>query len=363
MVGYPSRSRGLRERTSLALRQLSASCIFTFITMTLGLLPNLVNSAALRYFYEVARYGSFQIVEEKVHVAASAIRRQVQLLEEELGAKLFVRDRNVLKLTSAGETLFYRVQRVMWELNTARSEIGLLQGEQTGHVRIGINETVAREFLATFLGTFRDQYPKVTFEVVIASSNLLAETLHRGDVDIIMGYALERQTGLKQVAALSLQTCITVHEAHPLAKRPFVRITDLSDESLVMPNDDQRLRHVLNGLFARVGIKPNFTVTTNSFEFIAIMVGKGLGIGCQIRVRPGADPARPEIVYIPIEDPDIHPSVLACYISDTQPSNMAVMLCVKELQTSLQSWCDDDTVAIDQQSNGIPTFSGLPQLE
>ena len=178
-----------------------------------------------------------------------------------------------------------------------------------------------------------------------------------------MGYALERQTGLKQVAALSLQTCITVHEAHPLAKRPFVRITDLSDESLVMPNDDQRLRHVLNGLFARVGIKPNFTVTTNSFEFIAIMVGKGLGIGCQIRVRPGADPARPEIVYIPIEDPDIHPSVLACYISDTQPSNMAVMLCVKELQTSLQSWCDDDTVAIDQQSNGIPTFSGLPQLE
>lgn len=310
--------------------------------MTLGLLPNLVNSAALRYFYEVARYGSFQTVEEKVHVAASAIRRQVQLLEEELGVKLFVRDRNVLKLTSAGETLFYRVQRVMWELNTARTEIGLLQGEQTGHVRIGINETVAREFLANFLGEFRERNPKVTFDVSINSSNLLAETLHRGDVDIIMGYALEPQVGLKQVAALNLTTCITVHKHHPLASREFVRIGDLAYENLIMPNDDQRLRHILNSLFAEVSIKPNFSVTTNSFEFIAIMVAKGLGVGCQIRVRPGSDPARSDIVYVPIREPGIESSVLACYISDTYPANMAVSFCVKALQKSLHDWGDNE---------------------
>jgi DNA-binding transcriptional LysR family regulator len=306
--------------------------------MTLGLLPNFVNTSALRYFYEVARYGSFQIVEEKVHVAASAIRRQVQLLEDELDTKLFVRDRNGVRLTPSGETLLYRVRRMMRELDAARSEIVALTGEQTGHVRIGINETVAREFLATFLGEFRARYPKVTFEVVIASSNLLADTLFRGEVDIIMGYALERQTGLKQVASFNLQTCITVQRDHPLAGRAFVRVGDLVDETFIMPTQDQRLRHVLNSVFSRVAVRPTFSVTTNSFEFIAIMVAKGLGIGCQIRVLAGPDPARPEIVYVPIQDPDIKPSVLACYVSATLPVNLAVTLCVKELQGALEDW-------------------------
>jgi len=331
--------------------------------MTLGLLPNFVNTSALRYFYEVARYGSFQTVEEKVHVAASAIRRQVQLLEQELGTKLFVRDRNTLRLTSAGETLLYRVRRMMWELNTARSEIGVLQGEQTGHVRIGINETAAREFLASFLGEFRARYPKVTFEVVIASSNILAETLLRGEVDIIIGYALERQTGLKQIASFSLQTCITVQRDHPLADRPFVRVGDLVDETFIMPTDDQRLRHVLNSIFSRVAVKPTFSVTTNSFEFIAIMVAKGLGIGCQIRVLPGPDPERPEIVYVPIHEPGIKPSVLACYISDVQTANPAVMLCLKKLKEALQDWSTEaesaDMSLLDLDKDLSNDFGGM----
>jgi DNA-binding transcriptional LysR family regulator len=323
------------------------------IIMTLGLLPNFVNTSSLRYFYEVARYGSFQVVEGKVHVAASAIRRQVQLLEDELGTKLFVRDRNGVRLTAAGEALLYRVRRMMWELNTARSEIGVLTGEQTGHVRIGINETAAREFLATFLGEFRVRYPKVTFEVVIASSNQLAEPLLRGEVDIIIGYALERQSGLKQVASFSLQTCITVQRDHPLADRPFVRVSDLIDETFVMPTDDQRLRQVLNSIFSRVAVKPSFSVTTNSFEFIAIMVAKGLGIGCQIRVLPGPDPERPDIVYVPIHDPDIKPSALACYISDTQPINLAVTLCLKQLQGALQDWSADPQLVGDSLEDRV----------
>lgn len=306
--------------------------------MPLGLLPGFVNTSALRYFYEVARYGSFQIVEEKVHVAASAIRRQVQLLEDELGTKLFARDRNGVRLTPAGETLLYRVRRVMWELDTARSEIGTLTGEQSGHVRIGINETVAREFLATFLGEFRARYPRITFEVVIASSNLLAEPLFRGEVDIIMGYALERQEGLKQVASFSLRTCITVQRDHRLAERPFVRVSDLVDETFILPTRDQRLRQTLNAIFARVSLKPIFSVTTNSFEFIALMVARGQGIGCQIRVLTGPDPARPEVVYVPLHDPDIKPQVLACYVSSTQPPNRAVSLCLKELRGALEDW-------------------------
>ena len=84
--------------------------------MTLGLLPNFINTSALRYFYEVARYGSFRLAAEKIHIAASAISRQIQLLEDELGFKLFARGRSGLTLTPAGEALLYRVKKAMNEL-------------------------------------------------------------------------------------------------------------------------------------------------------------------------------------------------------------------------------------------------------
>jgi hypothetical protein len=98
------------------------------------------------------------------------------------------------------------------------------------------------------------------------------------------------------------------------------------------------LRQTLNAIFSRVAVKPIFSVTTNSFEFIALMVARGQGIGCQIRVLTGPDPARPEVVYVPLQDPDIKPQVLACYVSASQPLNLAVTLCLKELQGALEDW-------------------------
>lgn len=306
--------------------------------MTLGLLPHFVNTAALRYFYEVARHGSFKLAEENIYIAASAIRRQIQLLEQELDTKLFVRDRNGLRLTSSGESLLYRVKRAMKELSIARSEIDILQGEHTGNVRIGINETAAKEFLAGFLASFREGHPRITFEIVVANSNMLTDIMMRGEVDIIVGYALEQQSGLQRVVSYDLQTCITVHKSHRLANRPSVKVADLVDENFIFPSGDQTLHHALNQIFTRVAVKPMFSVVANSFEFIAVMVSQGLGIGCQVRLSAGPDPMRPDLVYVPIRDVTIKSAVLACYIAAEGTSNKATLICLEELRVALDQW-------------------------
>lgn len=307
--------------------------------MTLGLLPNFVNTAALRYFYEVARYGSFRLAADRIHIAASAISRQIQLLEQELGVKLFARDRKGLRLTAAGEALLYRVRRAMGELKVARSEIDLLHGSHKGNVRLGINETVAREFLPGFLEKFRRAYPQMTFDITVANSDALAGILLRGDVDIIIGYALQVRSGLQQVVAFDLKTCITVRKDHPLAKRGSVRVADLVDQNFIMPSTDSMLRQVLNAMFAKVAVKPVSTITSDSFEFIATMVSGGFGIGCQVRLSVGPDPVRPEIVYVPIRDPAVKSAVLACCIPEEGTPSMAVSLCVTELRSALEQWC------------------------
>ena len=306
--------------------------------MTLGLLPNFVNTAALRYFYEVARYGSFRLAAEKVRIAASAISRQIQLLEKELGFKLFSRTKSGLILTPAGEALLYRVKKAMNELSIGRSEIDALHGSHRGTVRVGINETVAKEFFGEFLLRFRSKHPNIRFEITVANSDELEEVLLRGEIDILIGYAVRIRSGLQRVVAFNLTACITVAKSHPLAKKKSVRIADFVDEKMIMPNEGSALRQALNAIFSRVSVRPVSVLSTDSFEFMATLVELRFGIGCQLRLSPVPDPIRKGLVYVPIREAEIQPAALACCISEEGTVSAAVSVCLQSMRTALEQW-------------------------
>ena len=309
--------------------------------MTLGLLPNFVNTAALRYFYEVARYGSFRLAAEKIHIAASAISRQIQLLEDELGFKLFSRGRSGLTLTPAGEALLYRVKKAMNELAMGRSEIDALHGSHRGTVRIGINETVAREFFASFLTDFRLEHPNIKFEITVANSDQLEEILLRGEIDILIGYAVRIRSGLQQIAAFNLTPCITVRKGHPLARKKSVRVSDFVGDEVIMPSEGSTLRQALNSIFAHLSVRPPSTLSTDSFEFMATLVVRKFGLGFQLRLTPGPDPIRHDLVYVPIRDHDIPSTTLACCISAEGTPSAAVSVCLQTLRKALEGWFRD----------------------
>ena len=306
--------------------------------MTLGLLPDFQNTVALRYFFETARYGSFRLASEKIHIAASAISRQIQLLEEELGVKLFLRDRRSLRLTRAGELLLYRVKRVMSELGRARSEIQDLVGDLRGTVRLGINETVAREFLPAFLEAFRDDHPHIVLEFTVGSSEELADLLLRHEVDIIIGYAMRSAARLKHVASFPLRTCITVRTDHPLAGRADVAVADVVDWPQILPGSETSLRRMLDAVFAEIAISPRLTMISNSFELTAALVTAGHGVGWQVRLHTGSDPVRPDIMYVPVHDAGPNEAILACStLVDVDPSP-ALTICLDALAGHLAAW-------------------------
>jgi DNA-binding transcriptional LysR family regulator len=306
--------------------------------MALGLIPNFANTAALRYFYEVARYGSFRLTAEKIHIAVSAVSRQIQLLEQDLGVKLFVRDRKGLRLTAAGEALLYRVKRVMSELTTARSEIDSLHGSHAGMVRIGLNDTVAQEFFPAFIKDFHAKYPNMRFEVMIANSADLKDALLRDEVDVVVGYAMELHSGMQTLVSYELKACIILRADHPLSRRKSLRVADVVSEPFIMPAEGMVLRQVIDAIFAKVAVKPAFMITTNSFAFIKQMVAEGFGIGCQLRIAGGQDPDHHDIVNVPLRDQEIKASVLACCISGEGTPSIAVSVFVEQLRVALDRW-------------------------
>jgi len=205
-------------------------------------------------------------------------------------------------------------------------------------VSLGVNETVAREFLTDFLARFHKSHPGITLTITVGNTVDLVRMLLRSDIEIIVGYGVPDRKELERVASFKLETCITVRAKHRLAQQHHVRVSDLIDEELILPDETSFLRRAMDAMFRRASVHPRTSVTTNSFELMANMVAAGLGVGAQIRLAGGIDNIRPDIVYVPLRNSVIPAAALACCVRVGRTPSAAVTTCVQQLSAALQDW-------------------------
>src|SRR5438046_10054352 len=91
----------------------------------------------LEMFRAVAEQGTFTKAAGRLHVSQSAVSRQVQLLEEELGGALLRRSAKGVSLTEAGELLLRMTHRVERDVEEALAEISQTHALQRGMLHLG----------------------------------------------------------------------------------------------------------------------------------------------------------------------------------------------------------------------------------
>jgi len=138
----------------------------------------------LKTFLAVARNRSFTRTAEEVHLAQSSVSDQIQSLETELGAALFIRSRSGLELTAAGETLKRYAEEILTVADEARGAVEAAAGVAAETMTIGALETVASMKLPQWLSTFRSGHPDINLRVKVAGSGDLLRKLEDGEIDI-----------------------------------------------------------------------------------------------------------------------------------------------------------------------------------
>ena len=118
-----------------------------------------------RFFYFVAQYKSFTKAAEILNNNQPNITRCMNILENELECKLFVRSNRGVTLTPEGEKLFQHVAIAYEQLSTAESELKKDKSLESGLITIGASETALRLLLLDRLETFHAQYPGVRLPI------------------------------------------------------------------------------------------------------------------------------------------------------------------------------------------------------
>jgi DNA-binding transcriptional LysR family regulator len=287
-----------------------------------------VNFTRLRYFDKVVRLGSIRRAAESLHIAASAISRQLASFEEELDTVLFEKAGRGLKLTPAGEIVAVHARTILSACDRLRLDVDDLQGLRRGHVRIWTVEGMLPSLVGRAATAFHREFPPITVEVAVASTDRILQALVDDDADIGIPFNPPTHPGIRTCHKLVDSLRVVFATTHELANRDQVRLADLSGVPVAVPNQSFGVRHLIDAEYEAAGIELRPAVVTNSIEMLRAFARSGLGCTFLTPMSVEQQQRGEGLVLVPIESPNLRAAhVDICVRADrTLPAAVSKML-------------------------------------
>ncbi|MFV0243521.1 MAG: LysR family transcriptional regulator [Qingshengfaniella sp.] len=262
-----------------------------------------MHSRIIRYLSEVVRSGSIRAASEKLHVAPSAISRQIKTLEQELGTPIFNRGSRELSLTSAGELLMVHVRDTLREEARTLAKIEDLKGLRRGTLSLAIMSGLAGNIIPRSLIAFRKANPRVELRVqLLPTDEAILSSVASGLADFGIGFDFSERFGLRVVSTSFTQLGAVISAAHPLAHRSGLRLTDCLDYPLILADETMVIRPYLDRAIAPLKGSPQILVETNSIELMRTMAIGTDGIAFLTRYDIEKQLNNGRLVHIPVQE-------------------------------------------------------------
>lgn len=242
-------------------------------------MSRLVFSRFAHYLDEIARQGSIRKAAEALNISASAIDKQLIVAEEELDVALFERLPGGMRPTSAGEILLLAIRNWRKEFARVQTDITHLKGLRRGDVKIAVAQEAALDLLPSILAKFVQQHPRIANGIRVVDSDRVRQMVVEGAVDFGLTFAPPPLPGVTVTASLQFHVRAVVPVSYQIGARNRISVGELFQQSLIIPDANTHLRDVLDIVAARIRMKLQPVMTTNSIELIKAMVRQEMGVG------------------------------------------------------------------------------------
>jgi DNA-binding transcriptional LysR family regulator len=237
-----------------------------------------VDLRQLEMFRAVAEQGTFTRAAGRLHVSQSAVSRQVQLLEDELGGSLLRRSARGVTLTEAGELLLRMTHRVERDVEEALAEISQTHALKRGRLHLGGGMTVCLYILPRLLKRFRRLYSGVDLQVTTGSSEKILELVRAHEVDLGLLTLPIVAKDLEVVPVMKEEMVVVTAPNHPLARERTVDAKSLGRFPLILYEAGSNTRKVLDQFFLEEEVSAEVAMETENVEIIKAMVAINLGV-------------------------------------------------------------------------------------
>ena len=262
------------------------------------------NIQKFQAFVKTVEYGSFTEAARALAYSQSSVSKMIADLENMWNVRLLERSRNGLVLTSEGMQILPYARRLM-------------NGIQTGIIRIGAFSSVATYWMPNIIRRFQQDYPNIEYEILIGDYSEIERWIAQGRVDC--GFSrLPVKAGLEGTLLERDELVVILPEGHSLAAKDKVDPLDLNDEPFMLLEHGGKTE--VSELLEEYQVDPNVLFTTWDDYAIMAMVESGLGVGIlprlilqripyNIEIRSLSVPVFREIGFVMREQADVSEAV------------------------------------------------------
>lgn len=260
-----------------------------------------IESRQLRQLVVLARSGSFAAAARRLSLTEPALLRNVQALERELDLRLFHRRHGGIALTSAGEIVVGRAERVVDALETLSGDVLRSELDRLATLRVGAGMVPRVRLLPLALARFVEAQPAVKIEVRVDTVGGFLRALLREEIDLYVGDAVEASADPRfEVVRLTPEPGVwLVRAGHPLDGLAAVAPSELSPYTLAHTSLPPRWRALLET------IAPPSWIRCDDLVTLRRVVLAGGAVGLLPRTFVTEELASGSLRSIPVELPEL----------------------------------------------------------
>ena len=248
----------------------------------------------LRYIWEVAHHDlNVSATAQSLFTSQPGISKQIRLLEDELDVEIFARSgKHLTHVTQVGEVIIGMAGEILRQTGAIKQVAQEYSNEKEGALSIATTHTQARYALPAIIGTFRENYPKVSLHMNQGSPEQIAELAASGEVDFaIATEGLELFNDLVMMPCYRWNRAVVVPVGHPLAAIEKLTLEAVSEHPIVTYVFGFTGRSKLDDAFRSAELSPKVVFTATDTDVIKTYVRLGLGVGiiAQMAHEPNLD--------------------------------------------------------------------------
>ncbi len=227
----------------------------------------------LKYFYTVAKEGSFTRASKILRIQQPTISKMVQMLELQLDTVLFERHKRGIRLTNSGSEIFSLCENIFAQVDAIREYSDQQSTECHGLLSFGMTDSVVVYLLPTIIHAFLKKHPKVRPSIFAGSSNLISNEIREGRAEFGVFFTRPDKVDFEISEVIDVPFSLVI--ASSQAKSQIVRSRLIISRDIDYPK--ARPFPVLE-MLNRNKVKADIFVTSNNLDSQKRMVMEGLGV-------------------------------------------------------------------------------------
>ena len=275
----------------------------------------MIETRLLRNALMLAEHRNFARAALALNISQPTLTRNIQTLENHIGARLFDRKTRTVLPTPAGEELLKHARLIVSSTRALEDGMQHYLGLETGTLSIGAG-LYAASLLGPAIGQFMEQHPNIRINIEVDNWLTLHDRLRQAEFDFVLAETLVETSGLNKAQDLEAINLIP-HQAfffcrcgHPLLRTALRSPNDLLQFPLILPTLPERVVTLFRQLFKKSGdelqsIKQITSIQCNDMSVMKDTVASSNVIGLAIYGTVGKELKRKQFAALPFRIPGL----------------------------------------------------------